>query len=37
MDADIGDMEDFEGIDDLDAEGGPEEAGSGGELDVEQP
>jgi len=37
MDADIGDMEDFEGIDDLDAEGGPQEAGAGGELDTDTP
>jgi len=35
MDADLGDLEDFEAEDDLDL--GPDEAGAGGELDVEQP
>ena len=38
MDADLGDMADFEGDDDLDLDLGPDEAGSGGgDVDVETP
>jgi len=39
MDADLGDLDDFEGADelDLDLDGGPDEAGAGAEIDVETP
>lgn len=37
MDADIGDLEDFEAGAELDLEGGPDEAGAGGETDIEMP